>query len=215
LTSAFARGRDHGQSLRTCVGCGRHDHPDGLIRLIVAPDGQVGVDLAGGRFGRGAHIHATASCLSKAPRGLNRALHRSVTTSAEQLADMIRVAVDRRVAGLLASAVRARDVEIGAQTAGEAFAKGKVRLLVVARDAAAGASITPVSRAIAEGGAVAWGTKTVLGALVGAAETAVIGIVSEKLSAAVRAAVIVGDSMAPSGSAQGRPAEVAAATEVR
>jgi predicted RNA-binding protein YlxR (DUF448 family) len=211
----FAKGHDNGRSLRTCVGCGRHDRPDGMIRLIVAPDGEVGVDLAGGRFGRGAHIHATAECLAKAPRGLAKAFHQSVRSSVEQLADVIRSAVDRRIAGLLASAVRAREVEIGAQAAGEAFAKKKARLLVVARDAAAAASVGTVMTAIAEGGAVAWGTKASLGTLVGGSETAVIGIVSERLSAAVKAAVMIGKGMAPSGSAERQPPEPAVATEGR
>jgi predicted RNA-binding protein YlxR (DUF448 family)/ribosomal protein L30E len=212
----FVKGHDTGRSLRTCVGCGRHDHPDGMIRLIVASDGEVGVDLAGGRFGRGAHIHATAECLAKAPRGLAKAFHHPVTSSAEDLARVITAAVDRRVAGLLASAVRAGEVEIGAQAAGDAYATNKARLLVVARDAAAAASVGTVMTAIAAGGAVAWGTKVGLGSLVGgSSDVAVIGIVSEKLSAAVKAAVMIGNGMAPCGPAQGRSPQTAAATEDR
>jgi ribosomal protein L7Ae-like RNA K-turn-binding protein len=184
-----------------------------MIRLIVASDGEVGVDLAGGRFGRGAHIHATADCLAKAPRGLSKTLHQPIQASAQQLAAVIQAAVDRRVAGLLASAVRAREVEIGARAAGDAFENKKARLLVVARDAAAAASVGTVMTAIAEGGAVAWGTKKTLGSLVSGPETAVIGIVSEKLSAAVRAAVMIGNGMAPSGSAEKRSPEAAVATE--
>jgi predicted RNA-binding protein YlxR (DUF448 family) len=211
--ASFATGHDNGRSLRMCVGRGRHDHPDGLIRLIVASDGEVGVDLAGGRFGRGAHVHATADCLAKALRGLSKALHQPIQASAQQLADAIHAAVDRRVAGLLASAVRAREVEIGARAAGDAFENKKARLLVVARDAAAAASVGTVMTAIAQGGAVASGTKATLGTLVGGPETAVIGIVSEKLSAAVRAAVMIGNGMAPSGSAEKRSPEAAVATE--
>jgi len=210
----FARGHDNGRSLRTCVGCGRRDHPGTMIRLIVAPGGEVGVDLAGGRFGRGAHIHATAECLVKAPRGLARAFRQAVKSSVEQLAGAIREAVDRRVAGLIASAVRAREVEVGGQAAGDAFAKQKVRLLVVARDAQAAASLGPVARAVAGGGAVAWGTKTELGALAGGSDVAVIGIASEKLAVAVKAAVMIGDGMAPRGSTGQAPGG-AVATEVR
>jgi predicted RNA-binding protein YlxR (DUF448 family) len=184
-----------------------------MIRLIVTSDGEVGVDLAGGRFGRGAHMHATADCLAKAPRGLAKAFHQTVKTSAEDLAEMIRGAVDRRITGLVASAVRSGDVAIGAQKAGDAYAIKKARLLVVARDAAAAASVGTVMTAIAEGGAIAWGTKETLGSLVGGLDTAVIGIVSEKLSAAVRAAVMIGNGMALSGSAEKRSPEAALATE--
>lgn len=213
--AAFAKGHDNGRSVRTCVGCGRHEHPDAMIRLIVAPDGEVGVDLAGGRFGRGAHIHAAAECLSKAPRGLAKAFHQAIKPTAPDLAGVIQAAVDRRIAGLLASAVRAREVEVGAQAAGDAFANKKARLLVVARDAAAAASVGSIMHAVKDGFAVAWGTKAELGTLVGGPETAVIGILSEKLAAAVKAAVMIGNGMAPCEPRESQSPDAVAATEGR
>ena len=196
LAPGAPRGHGNGdRPQRTCVGCGRRDHADAMIRLIVAPDGQVGVDLAGGRFGRGAHLHTTAACLAKAPRGLSRAFHQTIKPSVSELAEAIQTAVDRRVSGLIASAVRARQVDVGGEAAGEAFAQHKARLLVIARDAMAATSLGHVARAIAQGGAVAWGTKQEIGSLVGRAEAAVLGIESERLAAAVKATVSIGHGM--------------------
>jgi predicted RNA-binding protein YlxR (DUF448 family) len=174
---------------RTCVGCGKTDDPKHLIRLVVAPGGEVAVDLAGGQFGRGAHVHASPSCVAAAPRGLSKTFHQNVAVTAGQLAQAIVSAADRRVTGLLSSAARSRNLEVGAEIAGQAFENGKAHLLVVARDAAAAASIGRIMHAVAHGGAVAWGSKTSLGALVGKQEVAVLGITSQPLAAALRSAV--------------------------
>lgn len=184
---------------RTCVGCGREDSPDEMVRLVVSPEGEVAVDLAGGTFGRGAHLHPTPRCLAGASRGLSRSFRRPVTITADELGATIVAAADRRAHGLLASAARADRVEIGADRAGQSFDVGKADLLVVARDAAAGATTGPVLRAIAAGLAVSWGTKAELGALVGKSEVAVLGIVSERIAVALRDVVRMASSVAPSG----------------
>jgi ribosomal protein L7Ae-like RNA K-turn-binding protein len=89
----------------------------------------------------------------------------------------------------LASAARSQNLEVGAEASGIAFENGKAHLLVVARDAAAAASVGRIMYAIKNGGAVAWGTKLSLGALVGKLEVAVLGITSQPLAAALRSAV--------------------------
>jgi predicted RNA-binding protein YlxR (DUF448 family) len=174
---------------RTCVGCGQTDAPKRLVRLVIAPSGEVAVDLAGGQFGRGAHVHASPRCVATAPRGLSKTFHQSVGVTAQELAQSIVAAADRRIAGLLASAARSRNLEIGAVQAGQAFEDGKAYLLVVARDAAAAASVGRIMHAVANGGAVAWGTKILLGSLAGKLEVAVLGITSQPLAAALRSAV--------------------------
>jgi predicted RNA-binding protein YlxR (DUF448 family) len=177
------------RGLRTCVGCGQADDPKHMIRLVVAPSGEVAADLAGGKFGRGAHVHASPRCVASAPRGLSRSLHQNVTVTAQDLARTIVAAADRRIAGLLASAARSKGLEVGAETAGQAFENGKAHLLVVARDAAAAASVGRIMHAVAQGGAVAWGSKSSLGSLVGKQDVAVLGITSQPLAAALRSAV--------------------------
>jgi predicted RNA-binding protein YlxR (DUF448 family) len=186
-------------SRRTCVGCGRVEDPDQMVRLVISNEGEVAVDLAGGKFGRGAHVHASPRCVAAAPRGLSRSFRRQVAATPAALAAAIVAAAERRARGLLSSAARSQKVEIGAENAGLAWENGRAHLLVVARDAAAGASVGPVLRAVAAGAAVAWGSKADLGALVGKSEVAVVAITSEPLAAALRTVVRTASSVAENG----------------
>ena len=74
---------------RTCIGCGRSDEPEAMLRLIVAPTGEVAIDLAGGKFGRGAHVHATPRCLAGTPRGLTKSFRRPIEVTTNALASAI------------------------------------------------------------------------------------------------------------------------------
>jgi len=207
-------GRDRGQ--RTCVGCGQLDAAVSMVRLVVSDGGDVAVDLAGGRFGRGAHVHPSPRCLASAPRGLAKSFKRSIEVTPDALASALVAAANRRVLGLIASAVRSQRVEIGGEMAGKAMESGKAHLLVVARDAQSAASLGPVMRAVADGSAVAWGTKEELGRLVRKSEVAVLGIVSKPLAAAVRSAVMLASSVAQrAGSTHEPRARGAMATEDR
>ena len=201
------------KSTRTCVGCGRTEAPEDMVRLVVSPEGEVAVDLAGGHFGRGAHLHASPRCLVAAPRGLSRSFRRPIDVTPKALASTIVAAADRRARGLLSSAIRSEWIEIGADRAGKAFESGNAYLLVVARDAAAGASTGPVLRAIADGAAVAWGTKAELGALVGKSEVAVLGVTSKRLAVALRTVVRTASSVAENGKAPELRLEGARAAE--
>jgi predicted RNA-binding protein YlxR (DUF448 family) len=199
---------------RTCVGCGERvpleAQPLALIRLIFGPGGVVAVDPGNGGFGRGAHVHARPDCLSRAAqRGLARAAKGQVNIlagaaserlTAASLADAIRQAMHRRTRGLILSAVRSRGVAIGASAAAEALDRGAAALVVVACDAAAGADLPQVQRAIAEGRAVAWGTKEELGALSGGRReqgVAVMAITSARIASAIAEAVRIGDICTP------------------
>jgi ribosomal protein L7Ae-like RNA K-turn-binding protein len=184
-----------------------------MVRLVVSPEGEVAVDMAGGQFGRGAHLHASPRCLVAAPRGLSRSFRRSIAVTPKALASAIVAAADRRARGLLSSAARSEWIEVGADRAGKAFESGSAYLLVVARDAAAGASTGPVLRAIADGAAVAWGTKEELGALVGKSEVAVLGVTSERLAVALRTVVRTASSVAENDKAPERRLEGARAAE--
>lgn len=182
---------------RTCVGCGAHGDPRELVRFVLDPDGNVAVDLAGKSFGRGAWMHASPVCLEKgASRGLARSFRAKVRATPEALAAAIVEAADRRVTGLLAAAFRSKQAAFGADAVTERAAAGEVDLVVVACDAAAAASLPVVQRAVAEGRAVAWGTKSRLGALAGRVEVAVVGIRSAKLAEAIRATVRMSSNVA-------------------
>jgi predicted RNA-binding protein YlxR (DUF448 family) len=154
---------------RTCVGCGLRDAASAMVRLVVAED-EVVFDLAGGAFGRGAHLHPRPECIEKAPRGLARTFKRDPKVDARELAARLSAACDRRMSGLMMAARRTNALAVGADASLEAIRRG-APLAVVAVDAGKIAQTLEVEGAIAEGRAIAWKSKNELGALLG--ETAV------------------------------------------
>ncbi|WP_438032175.1 DUF448 domain-containing protein [Sorangium sp. So ce204] len=219
----FEKGR-----VRTCVGCGERVGVDDvrgarpLVRLILGPGGVVAVDPGDGGFGRGAHVHPQQGCLSAAvARGLARAakgrVHAIVGAAgggAEgvddqaqgveplttvSLARAIREATERRLQGLLRAAVRSQSVAMGADAVVRSCVRGEAALVLVACDAAAGADLPEVRRAVAEGRAVAWGSEQGLGALAGGPREHGVGLMaisSASIAAAVANAAHVVDTCA-------------------
>ncbi|WP_438038333.1 YlxR family protein [Sorangium sp. So ce128] len=219
----FEKGR-----VRTCVGCGERVGVDDvrgarpLVRLILGPGGVVAVDPGDGGFGRGAHVHPQQDCLSAAvARGLARAakgrVHAIVGAAgggAEgagdqaqgveplttvSLARAIRGATERRLHGLVRAAVRSQSAAIGPDAVVGSCVRGEAALVLVACDAAAGADLPEVRRAVAEGRAVAWGSKQGLGALAGGPRergVAVMAISAASIAAAVANAAHVVDTCA-------------------
>ena len=189
--------------VRTCVGCSSRDDAEALVRLVVnvaapdgvAPDGvapggvaRVAVDLGDGRFGRGVHVHLRTACLRKARSGgIARSLRCAVEVSLGELFEQVIEASNRRITGLVLGAWRARRLLVGADVGCKALEAG-APLLIAATDAGVVLERGPITRAVAEGRAVAWGDKTSLGKLVGRDEVAVIviqdpGIAQEVLKA--------------------------------
>jgi hypothetical protein len=134
--------------------------------------------------------------------------------SAQGLGVAVRTAFERRFRELLATARRSRKLELGSDAVSGACAKGRGYLVIVAVDAAQAAQLTEVRRAVAEGRALAWGTKDELGRLLrgrpGSDNTdcppvAVVAITDARLARAVREAGQVVDALgraqavAPSG----------------
>jgi predicted RNA-binding protein YlxR (DUF448 family) len=140
-----------------------------MVRLVVGDD-EVVFDLAGSTFGRGAHVHPTAECIGRAPRGLSRSMRREVRTSARALGEALLAAADRRMSGLLVAARRQGALAVGAAAAKEAMAKD-APLVLVACDAGAVASTEEVGRMVAAGRAIAWSDRDTLGGLLGGSET--------------------------------------------
>jgi predicted RNA-binding protein YlxR (DUF448 family)/ribosomal protein L7Ae-like RNA K-turn-binding protein len=174
-----------------------------------SPQFEIAVDARGGGFGRGAHVHARRACLERAVKGgLARSAKARVERIAgpddatasplrvESLALAIQAAMDRRIEGLLAAAVRSRQLARGADAVTGACHREEAALVLVARDAAAAADLTEVRRAVAEGRGVAWGTKEELARLVapgGGAQAAgagvgVVAVLSARIAGALREA---------------------------
>jgi len=159
---------------RTCVGCGLRDAASAMVRLVVAED-EVVFDLAGGAFGRGAHLHPRPECIEKAPRGLARTLKRDPKVHARELAARLSAACDRRMSGLMMAARRTNGLAVGADASLEAIRRG-APLVVVAVDAGKIAQTLEVQGAVAEGRAIAWKAKNELGALLGEEAVAICAV---------------------------------------
>jgi hypothetical protein len=151
-----------------------------MVHLVVS-EGTVVVDAlfsAGGgmrpdgQHGRGAHMHPRSSCVERAPRGLARTVRSASVVTAAQVAQALVAACDRRVRGLLVAARRRGDVAVGADAALDAARQG-APLVVVALDAGTVAQKVEVVDAISAGRCIAWGTKALLGTLLGEPERSV------------------------------------------
>jgi predicted RNA-binding protein YlxR (DUF448 family) len=192
--------------VRTCVGCGKHDAPEALVRVVIAASapssvqgaGEKGaglvVDFAGGSFGRGAHVHPAPKCIAGACRGgFSKAFKQRVDATPESFAELVRAAAERRAEGLLLGARRAGHLALGADAAAAALATG-ADLLVVAADAGSIATRAPFARAVADGRAVVIFDKARLGALLGREEIAVAAVTHAGIGAELRRVRVFSDT---------------------
>jgi predicted RNA-binding protein YlxR (DUF448 family) len=190
------------ESSRTCAGCRARitgDEIQSAFRVVLGladPEGrhEVAVDLAGGSFGRGAHVHATPACIAKAcAGGFARAFRRSVVAAPEGLAREVARSADRRVEGLLLGARRAGWLAFGEEA--RRAVEGKVPLVVVARDAGASALGGPFRDAVADGRVVAWKTKVELGHLFARELVAVVAVRHEAVAREIRHAIRLAENV--------------------
>ena len=166
-----------------------------MVRLVRGPAGEIAVDIAGGAFGRGAHVHARPPCLAKACKGgLARSFKAPVVADAHEVAQQIKDGCDRRIAGLVGAARRAGMLAVGADASCEALDAG-APLVVVAADAGNITSRGPIAEAIAEGRAVSWKTKAALGELLGRAEVSVCVVRDRGISSELAKARAVAGSV--------------------
>ena len=121
---------------RTCVACREHGDREVLLRIALAPDGSLVVDLRARLPGRGAWLHARRSCVERAearPEGLRRTLKSQVRT--EGLGVAIREAVIRSALDGLSMAAAAGALVGGHDLLEDALANGRISEVVVAVDA--------------------------------------------------------------------------------
>ena len=78
--------------MRMCVGCREMKPKKELLRVVRSPGGEVSIDPAGKKSGRGAYVCHQESCLARAikQRQLDRALDVSIGPEiAQQLEDAL------------------------------------------------------------------------------------------------------------------------------
>jgi predicted RNA-binding protein YlxR (DUF448 family) len=215
-TDPVRNGARRRAAVRTCVGCRRTAESYELVRVVLGPDGAVVPDLAGHSFGRGAWLHARPECLAEAaPRGLSRSLHAPVKTSALELWAMLRAAAERRVGALLSAAWRARKLATGNTQAHVAVEAARAELLIVATDARAVARLPWVEQAVAQGRALAWGTKDLLGSCARRSETGVVAVLDGGFADALRAAIAMDQLALPQAARRSRRSSAQRLTEDR
>jgi predicted RNA-binding protein YlxR (DUF448 family) len=149
---------------------------------------EVVVDVAGGSFGRGAHVHPSFDCLAKACKaGFARSFKTKVRADADRLVTEIEDAHDRRVTGLILGARRSGHLAIGTDASCDALGRGPA-LAVVACDAGSVAKKDVVTRAAAEGRAVVWKDKTTLGKLFGRDEVGIFAVTHAEIAREIQEA---------------------------
>jgi uncharacterized protein len=126
---------------RRCVLSGERASRDGLIRLALAPDGQVLPDVRAKAPGRGAWIGVARPALEaaiakgKLKGALARAYKTSDLTIADDLPQRIEDALARNALDRLGLEARASTVVTGSERIEEAARKGALHLLYHAADA--------------------------------------------------------------------------------
>ena len=68
------------EAVRTCVGCRGEAGKTGLIRVVRRTEGGAAIDQTGAATGRGAYVHADATCidLARKRKALDRALRTQI-----------------------------------------------------------------------------------------------------------------------------------------
>ena len=124
---------------RLCVVTRQSGDPDGLIRFVVSPDGEIVPDLACRLPGRGVWVTAERRFVDQAARQnlFSKSLKRKVKVP-DDLGARVETLVLRRAINALAIANKAGLVTTGFAQVDSALAKGVVVILVHGLDAAAG-----------------------------------------------------------------------------
>lgn len=177
-----------GTSQRMCAGCGSRTERGELVRLVIGPSAPfVAVDLGRRLGGRGVSVHPRRRCVRTAlMRGaLARALRGVAQVEPESIERMIIQQLDRRVRGLLSSALRVRSVAVGTDAVRGALLANQGDLLVVARDARGRAGeITKMATSIGCA-TVTWGTKASLGEVFSRQELGVFLVTDRGIASAI------------------------------
>ena len=172
--------------LRTCAGCREVGDPGSLVRVVLGPSGEAVPDLSGSGFGRGAWVHPRAACLVKAlPRGFSKSMKSTVHTNVTEFSAALRAQAERRAYSLVGAAFRARKASAGSTAVRDAYAAGLVKLVLVACDARAAAETPWVDALVKSGKARAFGSKELLGRVIGRPETGVIAILDDGITTAL------------------------------
>jgi ribosomal protein L7Ae-like RNA K-turn-binding protein len=109
----------------------------------------------------------------------------AVRTTPAEFAAQLRGQAERRAYSLIGAAFRARKAAAGSTAVRDAFTAGLVKLVLVATDARAAAETPWVDALVKSGKARGFGSKELLGRVIGRPETGVIAILDDGISTAL------------------------------
>jgi len=124
---------------RSCVGCRRKTRKEELVRLVAPREGVLVVDVDQKLGGRGAYLCPGRTCMKEALKKgrLSRALKKGVgKVSPEMLEEMIKEAHRERFFSLLHFCRKMRRLVVGREAVDRELKRGRVYLLLLARDLA-------------------------------------------------------------------------------
>jgi predicted RNA-binding protein YlxR (DUF448 family) len=126
------------QPERTCIGCRAVRKKDEVIRVIAGPSGVV-IDYREKLDGRAAYICPDRECIKKALSrdSLAKALRIRVSApDADAFVAQLTANIEAKIKSLLAVAIKAGALAAGYSAVQDALEKGRVELLLFARDLA-------------------------------------------------------------------------------
>ncbi len=171
------------RGVRTCVGCRARCEREALVRLVCDPEGQLFVDRYLRAPGRGAHLCYSRRGVEEAVRrkALGRAFKQRVEVEVETLVSQIQEAIVARIWDALRIGRPGGWTVSGGDTLEREA--GKLKLLVIAEDAAEGSRQKLEQRARAVGTQVeTFGTVAALGACQGKERRAAVGVTDPNLA---------------------------------
>ncbi|MFT3921986.1 MAG: DUF448 domain-containing protein [Myxococcales bacterium] len=141
MLSVATTKRSEGESVaeRTCAGCREVASRADLFRFVHVPGHTPSLvpDLGASLGGHGAWIHPRKDCFVRAARGgFARVFKTQVSVDRDVVLQLAELQVEKRIQGLLLSALRRRQTVLGTDAVREALLAGAPRLLLVAKDAA-------------------------------------------------------------------------------
>jgi predicted RNA-binding protein YlxR (DUF448 family)/ribosomal protein L30E len=182
------------ESNRACAGCRQRDEREALLRFVA--DGnppQLAPDIRRRAPGRGVSVHPRYRCVDAAVRSgaLRRAFGSELRAdlSARELATSAANQYDRRAAGLLQAAYRARKLVIGTEATRSALNASEVQLLLIAEDAEGSREdlVKAAERLFPDGArCLVWSNKEELGRLFGRAMLSIAGVLDTGIATELR-----------------------------
>ena len=175
-----------------CAGCRQRDEREALLRFVA--DGnppQLAPDIRRRAPGRGVSVHPRYRCVDAAVRSgaLRRAFGLGADVSARALSQSAADQYDRRAAGLLQAAHRARKLVLGTEATRTALNAGEVQALLIAEDAEGSREdlVRAAERLFPDAArCLVWSNKEELGRLFGRAMLSIAGVLDVGIASELR-----------------------------